>query len=135
MGVKNRSVHLQLRFKRIELLYKPCYKKIIAFLLLAVYCLVAIPAAALHSHAKNANGKKAIVFNNDSNSSVSFSESPGADGVCKICDHQFQLHNDAAVQPSVAIFYFPSAENTILKSSLSLLPRSSHFNKGPPALI
>ena len=126
---------MQLGFKTIVLLYKASYKRIIASLLLAVYCLVATPAVALHSHSKKITGSISAAVVSDANDVVNHSTNTATDGVCKICAHQFQLHNDDASAPEIAVISFSVAENSFLNCFIPQLDRYSNYNKGPPALI
>jgi hypothetical protein len=132
---KNTASIFATTFQNNILLYRGSYKKIIAFLLLAVYCLVAIPASALHSHAKKTGVKAAISFSNNANDEASLSADTGTDSVCKICAHQFQLHSDDSDTALLTRINFFTTENGFLNCLIPQLSLHSNFNKGPPALI
>jgi hypothetical protein len=133
--VKPNQLYLQLRFKRILLLYTSAYKKIIALLLLAVYCFVAIPSAALHSHVKKAAGENKTSIPGNVIKPAGITSASDTEGVCKICAHHFQVHDDNSYSPSLTDISFAVTAGCFPDCDIQGLPLQTNFNKGPPVLI
>jgi len=133
--MKNWVVYLQQCFKTYYLFYQALYKKLIASFLLAVYCFVCLPASAWHSHTKSATDKSATSFENQTGYSFITTTDETSDSNCKICAHQYQLHNNDAIEPLVPELILTGSENLSLECSPLKAPVYTFFNKGPPVLI
>ena len=133
--MRNWSVYLQQRFKTYYLLYQALYKKLIASFLLAVYCFVCLPTAAWHSHAKSATEKSATSFENPTGCSIITTTDETSETNCKICAHQYQLHNNDAIEPWVPVLILTCSEKNALECSPLKSPVYTFFNKRPTVLI
>ena len=131
--MKNWSVYLQQCFKTYWLLYQTLHKKLIASFLLTVYCFVCLPTSAWHSHTKSATEKSS--FENQTGCSFITSTDETSENNCKICAHQYQLHNNDAIEPFVPELILTGPEKTSLECSPLKVPVYTFFNKGPPVLI
>jgi hypothetical protein len=117
------------------LIYPATYKKFIASFLLAVYSFVCLPASAWHTHKESASEKGITFFETQTGSSLIFSAEETSDGACKICAHQYQLHDNDAIAPLVPELILTGSEKIILNCSALNAPVYTFFNKGPPVLI
>jgi len=117
------------------LLYSTIYKKLFSSFLLAVYCFVFLPASVWHSHKESAIEKRTTVFETQTGSSLILTAEETSDGACKICAHQYQLHDNDAIAPLMPELILTGSEKIILNCSPLKAPVYTFFNKGPPVLI
>jgi hypothetical protein len=131
--VKNRSNIFATTFQNNWVAYSSVNRKLIAGLLLVLYGFVAMPVSLWHQHKKLSGdtippeSKKEYFFCKATDET--------ADGNCKICAHQYQLHhNDAVSLIGLANCFIVSKKS--LQGHFTPQPSVSRFlNRGPPALI
>jgi hypothetical protein len=133
-GIKDKMLYLQRRFKIFQLLDSSVYKKIIASFLLALYSFVCLPASAWHSHKKSVE-KETTYFKNQTGCSFITTTDETSESNCKICAHQYQLHNNDAIEPFVPELILTGLEKISFEYSPLKTPVYIFFNKGPPVLI
>jgi len=127
-------VYLQRRFKMFQLLNSSVYKKIIASFLLALYSFVCLPASAWHSHKKSVE-KETAYFENQTGYSFITTTDETSESNCKICAHQYQLHDNDAFETLVPEPILNDSEKIFLERSPLKTLVYTFLNKGPPVLI
>jgi hypothetical protein len=133
--MKNWLVYLQQCFKTYYLLYQALHKKLISSFLLAVYCFVCLPSSAWHSHTKSASEKSATTFENQTGCSFITTTDETSESNCKICAHQYQLHDNDAFETLVPELILNDSEKIFLECSPLKTLVYTFLNKGPPVLI
>ena len=122
-------------FQNIILLYQALHKKLVASFLLAVYFFVCMPASAWHSHTKLTTQKSTTSFENQIGCFFESTADETSENNCKICAHQYQVHNNDAIQPLLSELILISSEKISFECSSLKGSVYTFFNKGPPVLI